>query len=433
MKTKVTEKGRWERELEVEVPAERIETAVAKAVKSYQRQLEIPGFRKGKVPLTLVERRYGEAIRQSVVSELLPELMGEATQTEKLVPAAPPRITKLEHQPGQPLSFTATLDVWPEVQVESFEQLKAARLVHTVTDEEIDRRLKELQERHATEEKVDRPLEKGDVLIADLQRLDEGGLPIVGERYEERYFIIGGENAPSPQFEEALIGISAGEERQVRFSYREDMPDQDLAGKQEHFGVQARQVRQRILPPLDDEFAKAVGESFQHLAELRQHLGQQLQRQWDYLARQRLRGDLVNDLIRKNSFDLPESLVDSYLESLHRREQGHQHHGHSHDHDHDHDHDHEHDHEHEHSEEERNYAVRRLKTFLLIEALRKQTGIAVGDEEFAAFIQQRAAEHNLDPEALKRSPRLDDLRQELLEDKIFDFLAQRAELEEQVV
>jgi len=416
VKTKVTEKGRWERELEVEVPAERIETAVAKAVKSYQRQLEIPGFRKGKVPLTLVERRYGEAIRQSVVSELLPELVGEATQTEKLVPAAPPRVTKLEHQPGQPLSFTATLDVWPEVQVESYEQLKAARLVHTVTDEEIDRRLKELQERHATEEKVDRPLEKGDVLIADLQRLDEGGLPIVGERYEERYFIIGGENAPSPQFEEALIGISAGEERQVRFSYREDMPDQDLAGKQEHFGVQARQVHQRILPPLDDEFAKAVGESFQHLAELRQHLGQQLQRQWDYLARQRLRGDLVNDLIRKNSFDLPESLVDNYLDSLHRREQG-QHR----------------DHDHEHSEEQRNYAVRRLKTFLLVEALRKQTGIAVGDEEFDTFIEQRAAERNLDPEALKRSPRLDDLRQELLEDKIFDFLAQRAEFEEQVV
>ncbi len=431
MKTKVTEKGKWERELEVEVPAERIETAVAKAVKDYQRRLEIPGFRKGKVPLTLVERRYGEAIRQSVVSELLPELMGEAAQTEKLVPAAPPRITKIDYQPGQPLGFTATLDIWPEIQVESYEQLKAARLVHTVSDEEIDRQLQELQERHATEEQVDRPLEKGDVLIADLQRLDEAGIPIVGERYEERYFIIGNENAPSPQFEEALLGIVAGEERQVHFSYREDMPDKEMAGKKEHFGVQARQVRQRILPPIDDELAKKAGESFQGLSDLRQHLGQQLQRQWEYLGRQRLRSDLVNDLIRKNPFDLPESLVANYLDSLHRREQGHQHQHHSHDHDHD--HEHEHEHEHEHSEEERGYAVRRLKTFLLIEALRKQTSITVSDEEFEAFIQRRAAEHNLDPEALKRSPRLDDLRQELLEDKIFDFLAQRAEFEEQVV
>jgi trigger factor len=292
--------------------------------------------------------------------------------------------------------------------------------------------LKELQERHAIEEEVGRPLEKGDVLIADLQRLDEGGLPIVGERYEERYFIIGSENAPSPQFEEALIGIGAGEERQVSFSYRDDLPDKELAGKQERFGVQARQVRQRTLPALDDEFAKSIGESFQSLAELRQHLSQQLQRQWDYLARQRLRSDLVSDLIRKNPFDLPESLVDNYLESLHRREQGHGHH-HDHDQQHDHDHDHDHDHQHEHSEEERTYAVRRLKTFLLIEALRKQTEIAVSDEEFEAFLQRRAGEHNLDPEALKRSPRLDDLRQELLEDKIFDFLAQRAELEEKVV
>jgi trigger factor len=425
VKTKVTEKGKWERELEVEVPAERIETAVAKAVKNYQRQLEIPGFRKGKVPLTLVERRYGEAIRQSVISELLPELMGEAAQAEKLVPAAPPRITKLDYQPGQPLGFTATLDVWPEVQVAHYEQLKAARLVHAVGDEEIDRQLRDMQERHATEEQVDRPLEKGDVLIADLQRLDESGLPIVGERFEERYFIIGDENAPSPQFEEALIGIRAGEERRVFFSYREDLPG-ERAGKQERFGVQARQVRQRTLPALDDEFARTVGESFQTLAELRQHLNQQLQRQWDLLARQRLRSDLISELIRKNSFDLPESLIDNYLESLHRRD-------HDHGHDHDHDHEHDHEHPHEHSEEERAFAVRRLKTFLLIEALRKQIHIEVSDEEFEAFLQRRAEEHNLDPEALKRSPRLDDLRQELLEDKIFDFLAQRAELEEQVV
>jgi trigger factor len=315
------------------------------------------------------------------------------------------------------------------VQVESYEQLKAARLVHTVSDEEIDRQLKDLQERHATEEQVDRPLEKGDVLIADLQRLDEAGTPIIGERYEERYFVIGNENAPSPEFEEALVGITAGEERQVHFSYREDLPDQDMAGKQEHFGVQARQVRQRVLPPLDDDFAKKVGESFQSLADLKQHLSQQLQRQWEYLARQRLRSDLINDLILKNPFDLPESLVANYLESLHRREQGHQHQHHGHEHD----HDHEHEHDHEHNEEERGFAVRRLKTFLLIEALRKQTSVEVSDEEFETFIQQRAAEHNLDPEALKRSPRLDDLRQELLEDKIFDFLAQRAEFEEQVV
>ena len=429
MKTKVTEKGKWERELEVEVPAERIEAEVAKACKEYQRRLEIPGFRKGKVPLTLVERRYGEAIRQSVINEILPDLMSEAAQTEKLVPAAPPRITKLEHQPGQALSFTATIDIWPEVQVENYEQLKASRLVHTVGEDEIERQLRELQERQATEEPVARSLEKGDVLIADLQRLDEAGVPLVGERYEERYFVIGSENAPSPEFEEALVGIAAGEERQVHFSYREDLPDKEMAGKQEHFGVQAREVRQRTLPPLDDDFAKKVGESFLTIADLRQHLSQQIQQQWEYLGRQRLRSDLINDLIRKNPFDLPESLIDNYLKSLHRNEHDHHHH---HDHDHDHD-DHDHDHDHVHSEEERGYAVRRLKTFLLIEALRKQASIEVADEEFEAFLQKRAGEHNLDVEALKRSPRLDDLRQELLEDKIFDFLAQRAEFEEQAV
>jgi trigger factor len=244
--------------------------------------------------------------------------MGEAAQTEKLVPAAPPRITKLDYQPGQPLCFIATLDIWPEVQVESYEQLKAARLVHAVSDEEIDRQLKDLQERHATEEQVDRPLEKGDVLIAE-SAAQTGGHSHHRRTLRGALFRHRQRERPQPGFEEAL-GITAGEERQVHFSYREDLPDKGMAGKQEHFGVQARQVRQRVLPPLDDDFAKKVGESFQSLADLKQHLSQQLQRQWEYLARQRLRSDLINDLILKNPFDLPESLVANYLESLHWRE-----------------------------------------------------------------------------------------------------------------
>ena len=292
MKTNVVEKGQWERELEVEVPAERIEAEYTKACRRYQKRLEVPGFRKGKVPLNLVRRRFGDAIRSEVIQDLLPILMQEAAREAGVVPAAPPSIGKLEHEPGEALIFTAHVDIWPEIEVGNYDKLRVTRMVHEVTDQEIDDQLKEMQNRHATERSVDRPLEKGDVLIADLQRLDDGAVPIIGDKYEERYFIIGAGDAPSPEFEEATLGMRQGDERQVRFAYRDDLPNQELAGKQEFFSVTARDVRERQMPELDDDFAKDVGEQFETLEALRAHVAQSMARQWEFMGRQKLRGDL---------------------------------------------------------------------------------------------------------------------------------------------
>jgi len=413
VKTNVVEKGKWERELEVEVSAERIETELMRACRNYQKRLEVPGFRKGKVPLRIIRARYGDSIRGEMISDLLPTLLEEATREAGLVPAASPRISKLEHEPGRELTFTATLDIWPEIEVEHYEKLEVTKMVHEVTEEEIEEQLKELQNRHATERSVARPLEQGDVLIADLQQLDDSGLPIIGEKFEERYFIIGEEDAPSPGFEEALIGIRGGEERAVRFAYREDLRNQELAGRQEYFRVKAREVRERSLPALDDEFAKDLGEQFQSLEQLRQHVAEQLRQRWEQISRQGLRTALIEELIKKNPFDLPGSMVDSYLESLHREE--------------------EQDHEHEHTEEERRAAVRRLKSYLLIEGVRKQAGIEVSDEEFEEYLARRAEEMGVKLEDLKRSPRLGDLRRELEENEIFDLLIERAKIKEETV
>ena len=432
VKTNVIEKGKWERELEVEVPAERVESETATAMRRYQKRLEIPGFRKGKVPLRLIESRYGESIRSDVIGDMLPALMQEAAREADLVPAAPPRITRLDHGPGQPLSFTAAFDIWPEIEVEKYEGLEVTRMVHEVTDEELDGQLAELQGRQATEQSVERPLEKGDVLIADLQRTGEGGVPIVGEKYEERYFLIGSDDVPSPDFEEALIGIAVGEERPVRFSYREDLPNPELAGQEQSFLVTAREVRERKLPELDDEFAKDLGEQFQSLEELREHLRSQLASRWEYAARQRLRGELLDGLIKGNPVELPDSLVENYIETMRReREEAQRRSGNRHQHDHDRDHDHED--EEEVSDEERRAATRRLKTYLILEGLRKKLEIAVSDDEFDEHLRERAESAGMEVADLKRSPRLEGLRRDLEEERIFELLAERAKVTEEKV
>ncbi len=436
MKTSVVEKGKWERELEVEVPAERIDGEVDKAYKKYQKSIQVPGFRKGKVPLKVIKSRYGASIRGDVISDLLPRLVEEATRESGLTPAAPPTIQKLDHNPGESLTFTASLDIWPEVQVENVEGLKATKMVHEVTDDEVEQQLQELQNQQATESSVSGPLEKENVLIADLQKLDTTGVPIVGEKYEERYFVIGSENAPSPEFEEALIGISVGEQRRVKFSYRDDFPNEELAGKEEFFEVTARQIRTRTLPELDDDFAKDLGEQFESLEGLRGHLHKQLSQRWETLSRQQLRSSLTEELIKANSLELPERMVENYLRTLKRERAERE--GHSHDH-HDHDHDHDHDHGDDEEEtatasaEERASAVRQLKSYLLVDAVRESAGVAVEDEEFEEFLSTRAEDSGMKVGELRRSKWADNLRKELEENKVFDYLIERAEIEEQSV
>ena len=417
LETTVRETGRWARDLDVEVPPERIDREMQSALRGYQKRLEIPGFRKGKVPLRLIQQRYGPSIRSGVIEDLLPEIMREAAQQTGLRPAGTPRITRLDESEGGGLSFTASIDIWPEVEVQGHEGLKATRLTHGVSDDEVEEQLQQLQRQHASERSVERGLARGDVLIADLQRLDEGGVPIIGDRYEERYFLIGDDNAPSPEFEEALIGIEAGAERKVRFQYREDLPNEELAGTRAHFAVSAREIRERILPDLDDEFAREVGDRFEGLEQLRDHLRSQLDERWNYLARQKLRSDLLEGLHRANEVELSDSLVDNYLESM-RRERERQEDGQE---------------PGEPTAEEREDAVKRLKTFLIMEGLRKKVPVEVTDEEFEGYLADRSRQLGMQLDKLKRSPRAADLRRDLEEDKIFEYLEEHAIVEERAV
>ncbi|MYI63428.1 MAG: trigger factor [Gemmatimonadetes bacterium] len=413
VKTQVTEKGQWARELAVEVEAARIDDAVNKALRRYQKRLEIPGFRRGKVPLRIVEARFGSSIRGEVLGDLLPSLLEEATREAGLRPAAPPKISQLDHEPGGNLTFTADFDICPESAPEHYETLPATRMVHAVADEEIGENLEELRRRHATEQAVERPLANGDVLVADLQRLDDSGLPVIGDKYEKRHILIGDEDALSPEFEEALVGMSAGEERKIRFAYREDLPNEQLAGQTAHFAVAAHEVRERTLPELDDEFAKDLGEQFQTLDDLRQHLSEQIQQRWEYMAQQRLRSELINQLILKNDFELPDSMIDNYLDSL-EREQA----------------DHDHDQDHRHSDEERTQATRQLKSYLLLESVRQQAGVEVTDEELAQFAAERAARAGVQPADLQNA---EGLRRELEDQKVIELLIAKAEIKEEKV
>lgn len=427
MKVTVSESDAWRRTLEVEVPGEDVRRRFETAYKNYSKSLNLPGFRKGKIPVSLVKKRFGKAIQGEVLQEVMQECYREASRSEGLTPISEATIEDVNYEEGQPLKFTASVDVKPEIVAQDYRGLKTTRPVFKVTDADVEEQLQRVQEQNATEQEVDRPAGLGDVVVADLQELDESGLPIIGRKQEERPFHIGGRNA-NHDLDNQLVGISAGETRRIVLTHTgEDEHEAHMEGSRHHEGREirmmfsAKEVRERTLPELDDEFAKDQGH-FESLDELTAQIRSDLQAQADFASRRYLEGHIVDELIRKNAFDLPEIMVENALDTLVENQKK-EHEGHDHDID-----------EEAIRQESREGTIRGLKRHILMEAIQKQEELEVEEAEMDSQLDVMSRRYNTEREQLrqilKRSDQIERIESNLLTEKTFDFLIEHAEVED---
>ncbi len=427
MKVTVSESDAWRRTFEVEVPGADVRRRFETAYKNYSKSLNLPGFRKGKIPVSLVKKRFGKAIQGEVLQEVMQECYRDASRSEGLTPISEATIEDVNYEEGQPLKFTASVDVKPEIVAQDYRGLKTTRPVFKVTDADVEEQLQRVQEQNATEQEVDRPAELGDVVVADLQELDESGLPIIGRKQEERPFHIGGRNA-NHDLDNQLVGISAGETRRIVLTHTgEDENEAQNEGSQHQDGREirmmfsAREVRERTLPELDDEFAKDQGQ-FESLDELTAQIRTDLQAQADFASRRYLEGHIVDELIRKNAFDLPETMVESALDTLVENQKK-EHEGREQDIDED-----------AIRQESREGTIRGLKRHILMEAIQKQEELEVEEAEMDSQLDVMSRRYNTEREQLrqilKRSDQIERIESNLLTEKTFDFLIEHAEIEE---
>lgn len=427
MKVTVSESDAWRRTLEVEVPGEDVRRRFETAYKNYSKSLNLPGFRRGKIPVSLVKKRFGKAIQGEVLQEVMQECYREASRSEGLTPISEATIEDVNYEEGQPLKFTASVDVKPEIVAQDYRGLKTTRPVFKVTDADVVEQLQRVQEQNATEQEVDRPAELGDVVVADLQELDESGLPIIGRKQEERPFHIGGRNA-NHDLDNQLVGISAGETRRIVLTHKgEDENEARMEGSQHQEGREirmmfaAREVRERTLPELDDEFAKDQGQ-FESLDELTAQIRTDLQAQADFASRRYLEGHIVDELIRKNAFDLPDTMVESALDTLVENQKK-EHEGREQDIDED-----------AIRQESREGTIRGLKRHILMEAIQKQEELEVEEAEMDSQLDVMSRRYNTEREQLrqilKRSDQIERIESNLLTEKTFDFLIEHAEVED---
>lgn len=315
MKVSVEEINTIKKKVSVEVP----EDLVLKEVDSFYRELsrkaKIKGFRPGKVPRNILERHFKDYVKAEVIQKLIQESYPQALSEAKLHPISNPLIDPGEMEGGKPFQYAATVEIKPEIKLEGYIGLKIEGKKEEVKDEEVEERLKNLQNIHAQLKTVSdpRPIQPGDFVILDYEAsmenkpLDEGKATDFTVEVGSGRFI--------PDLEEKLVGLKPDEEKEIEVSFPEDYGYKKWAGKTLSFHVKIKEVKEKILPILDDEFAKDLGD-YSSLEDLRLKLREEIEKEKKLILERQLKDQMVEQLLQANSFEVPESLVEEQTRTL---------------------------------------------------------------------------------------------------------------------
>ena len=302
--------------LRVEVPEAALDPAINSAYKRWANDIKIPGFRKGKIPRQLIDSRVGPGVvREEALRDALPDLYVEALRSQELEAIAPPEIDVIEFDEGAPLIFEATVDVRPEITLPNLTELSITAPPRDVTDKDIDEQLERLRDRFAELETVGREVRRGDFALIDLKGYQNGAL-VEGATAPDFLYEVGSRSGP-PKLDEELEGERPG--AILKFNdtvhiHREDEPEHDHSHMEEiSFTVLLKEVKTKKLPPLDDEFAKTVGE-FDTLEALRDDLRERLAEVKKEIVQEELRVSSLTALVEASDLEPPEKLVESEFE-----------------------------------------------------------------------------------------------------------------------
>jgi trigger factor len=308
---RVEELEGWKRKLVIALDKAAVEAKSKELLAGIARNATAPGFRKGKVPPGMMERSHGAATRAEALRALAGEAYADAVTEAGIHPICDPVVELNDEPEGGSYTLTATVEVKPEVELRDYENLEFTERVPVVSNKDVETYIEKLREEQAELLQVTRPAAVGDIVVMDYEAIDVDGKPIENSKNEDYICELGREMVP-PEVEEALIGSSTGDVKTAKVHYPDDFRVEDLAGKDVTFSVTLKDVRQKRLPPVDDDFAKACG-PFQTLLDLRVRVRDSLEGRAKAWARNRLEEDIVRAIIERNPFTLPECLVEDRL------------------------------------------------------------------------------------------------------------------------
>ena len=320
MKIDIDELGPVQRKVRVELPAETVASEFSRAYKNLGQRVRVKGFRSGKIPRTVLQGIYGDEVKGEVRSHLVEESLGEVIKERGLEIVSRPEVEANELNESGTFSFSAVFEVKPEIHAKDYLGIDLEKVKLSIPDTQIEEALRRLQESHAQLEPIEgrEIVQKGDFVTLDFEGMIAAKSFSGGKG--ENYLLEVGSGRALPQFEDAVIGLKVGEPQTVQVIYPEDFPNKEIAGKTVDFSVVVRELKQKVLPPLDDEFAKDHGECAS-LEELKANVRARLEDELKHYQNEELKEKIVSRLIEAHSFTAPPSMIERQTRYLMERHQ----------------------------------------------------------------------------------------------------------------
>lgn len=403
--------------IDVTIPAQEIKPKLDENFKRVQQSVKLEGFRKGKVPAQLVRKMFGKQIEQDTFQPFISEAYETITKENEFQLLSMPNIENVNFDESAGLTFSITFDEQPDFTIEDYKNLPVERVTYMVDDEDVQDTLKHLQNQNAMIHTVEGEAEPGHILVADLQEIDDQGVPILGKKFENQPVWLKEEDEDlTPQ----LTGVKTDEERKITLktptpaSESEDVPDEP----DKHYLVTVKEIKERRVPDLDDEFAKDLGD-FETLDELTRGIEENIQREAQSRTDYEFKKALQDELIKRTGVQVPASLLHKYLDAVvedARKKQKNE------------------------VDEERirqeyqDLAAHQIQWMLLREQLIKQLEPHISDEEVKAHLEAEKEAGRLTDDQIEAlnadEKRLNDIKDNLVEEKVYDILKEHADITE---
>ena len=305
------------RRLTITIAADSIETAVKSELVNVAKKARIDGFRKGKVPMTVIAQRYGASVRQDVLGELMSRNFVEAIIKEKINPAGAPNYVPGEYKLGEDFTYAVEFEVYPEVELQGLEAIEVEKPVVEVTDEDVDAMLDTLRKQQATWKDSDAAVTAEDRVTIDFTGSVDGEVFEGGKASD--FVLAMGQGRMIPGFEDGLVGHKAGEEFTIEVTFPEDYHAENLKGKAAKFEIVLKKVEERELPEFTEEFIKRFGVEDGSVAGLRTEVRKNMDRELKGAVRNRIKSQAIDGLVNANNIDVPAALIDSEIDVLRRQ------------------------------------------------------------------------------------------------------------------
>ncbi len=423
MTVQIVEVNSCKRNLAVEVPIEDIDREIDNLAKEYARKAKVPGFRPGKVPLSVVKQRYGNELRQDATQELIRRCWKEAVTEHDLHPLREPVVEDVQSYPNGPLKFTISFEILPAIEVKDYKEVPATLERPKVEEEDVDKGLESLRQQHAQFI----PLEDGEakdghyVTLTIDGEFEDGSQPI----HDDNVTLILGHPETNVEFSESLRGARLGEERTFNVTYPEEHKRERLAGKKVRYNVKVKDIKEMQLAELNDEFAKDVGS--ESLQALREKVRNEMVRQVERSAEEKARGMVLDSIVQRHSLEIPECMVQDELEGRAQRiasdlarqgidvsqasidwKKA--------------------------FEAERPHAEQAVRRSIVLDAIARQEGLEVSEEEIDSEIQKIAEGTSKSAASLRaqleKEQRIQVFREHLRQNKALDFIYRNANISE---